>query len=187
MGDSGLRLLGHLLDASHDLAPDELVAAVTRAGQALDAEDVAIYLVDYEQTLLVPLADRRGAVADQGVGRRPLPGVQLATLQMTHGWPGSVIELLETVGPLTDPTAHGGTPEDAFHPVLPSLPSYGFSGEPVELGWGSSRIARAWSQEHAAHAALDTFTTTGFAYSLEQSTRSQMIGYALPTTSRCTG
>ncbi len=48
-------------------------------------------------------------------------------LIMTHGWPGSVIELLETVGPLTDPTAHGGTPEDAFHLVLPSLPGYGFS------------------------------------------------------------
>src|SRR3712207_2950102 len=64
---------------------------------------------------------------------------------MTHGWPGSVIELLETVGPLTDPTAHGGTPADAFHLVLPSLPGYGFSGEPTELGWESSRIARAWA------------------------------------------
>jgi pimeloyl-ACP methyl ester carboxylesterase len=67
-------------------------------------------------------------------------------LIMTHGWPGSVIELLETVGPLTDPTAHGGTPEDAFHLVLPSLPGYGFSGEPTELGWDSSRIARAWAE-----------------------------------------
>jgi pimeloyl-ACP methyl ester carboxylesterase len=67
-------------------------------------------------------------------------------LIMTHGWPGSVIELLETVGPLTDPTAHGGTPEDAFHLVLPSLPGYGFSGEPTKLGWESSRIARAWAQ-----------------------------------------
>jgi hypothetical protein len=57
MTDPGLRLLGHLLDASHDLAPDQIVAAVTRAGRALDAEDVAIYLVDYEQTLLVPLPD----------------------------------------------------------------------------------------------------------------------------------
>src|ERR671910_1042111 len=55
-------------------------------------------------------------------------------LIMTHGWPGSVIELLETVGPLTDPTAHGGTEADAFHVVLPSLPGYGFSGEPTELG-----------------------------------------------------
>jgi pimeloyl-ACP methyl ester carboxylesterase len=66
-------------------------------------------------------------------------------LIMTHGWPGSVIELLETVGPLTDPAAHGGTPEDAFHLVLPSLPGYGFSGKPTELGWESGRIARAWA------------------------------------------
>jgi pimeloyl-ACP methyl ester carboxylesterase len=67
-------------------------------------------------------------------------------LIMTHGWPGSVIELLETVGPLTDPTAHGGTPADAFHLVLPSLPGYGFSGEPSTLGWESGRIARAWAE-----------------------------------------
>ena len=157
-------------------------------------------------------------------------------LIMTHGWPGSVIELLETVGPLTDPTAHGGTPEDAFHLVLPSLPGYGFSGEPTELGWESGRIARAWAelmhrlgytryvaqggdvgalvtdvmgrqapdglvgihlnllagapfivdqlpaeseQERAAHAALATFTTDGFGYFLEQSTRPQTIGYSL--------
>ncbi len=67
-------------------------------------------------------------------------------LIMTHGWPGSVIELLETVGPLTDPTAHGGAAEDAFHLVLPSLPGYGFSGEPTELGWDASRTARAWAE-----------------------------------------
>jgi pimeloyl-ACP methyl ester carboxylesterase len=67
-------------------------------------------------------------------------------LIMTHGWPGSVIELLETVGPLTDPTAHGGQAEDAFHLVLPSLPGYGFSSEPVELGWDASRTARAWAE-----------------------------------------
>jgi len=66
-------------------------------------------------------------------------------LIMTHGWPGSVIELLETIGPLTDPTRYGGTADDAFHVVLPSLPGYGFSGEPTELGWDSSRIARAWA------------------------------------------
>jgi pimeloyl-ACP methyl ester carboxylesterase len=67
-------------------------------------------------------------------------------LIMTHGWPGSVIELLETIGPLTDPTAHGGTPDDAFHLVLPSLPGYGFSSEPKELGWDSGRIAQAWAE-----------------------------------------
>jgi pimeloyl-ACP methyl ester carboxylesterase len=65
-------------------------------------------------------------------------------LIMTHGWPGSVIELLEAIGPLTDPTAHGGKPEDAFDLVLPSLPGYGFSAEPTELGWGPGRIAKAW-------------------------------------------
>jgi pimeloyl-ACP methyl ester carboxylesterase len=157
-------------------------------------------------------------------------------LIMTHGWPGSVVELLETVGPLTDPTAHGGTPDDAFHVVLPSLPGYGFSGEPTELGWENGRIGRAWAelmdrlgytryvaqggdvgaavtdamgrqalegllgihvnllalaiglkdqlpteseQERAAHKALETFTTDGFGYFLEQSTRPQTIGYSL--------
>ena len=67
-------------------------------------------------------------------------------LIMTHGWPGSVIELLEAVGPLTDPTAHGGSAEDAFHLVLPSLPGYGFSGEPTEVGWNVGRIAKAWAE-----------------------------------------
>jgi pimeloyl-ACP methyl ester carboxylesterase len=67
-------------------------------------------------------------------------------LIMTHGWPGSVIELLETIGPLTDPTAHGGQAEDAFHLVLPSLPGYGFSGEPAELGWNVGRVAGAWAE-----------------------------------------
>jgi pimeloyl-ACP methyl ester carboxylesterase len=67
-------------------------------------------------------------------------------LIMTHGWPGSVIELLEAVGPLTDPTAHGGTAEDAFDLVLPSLPGYGFSGEPTELGWDVGRTGQAWAE-----------------------------------------
>jgi pimeloyl-ACP methyl ester carboxylesterase len=67
-------------------------------------------------------------------------------LIMTHGWPGSVIELLETVGPLTDPTSHGGQAEDSFHLVLPSLPGYGFSGEPAELGWNVGRVASAWAE-----------------------------------------
>jgi pimeloyl-ACP methyl ester carboxylesterase len=67
-------------------------------------------------------------------------------LIMTHGWPGSVIELLDTVGPLTDPTAHGGSAEDAFHLVLPSLPGYGFSSEPTELGWNAGRVAQAWAE-----------------------------------------
>jgi len=157
-------------------------------------------------------------------------------LIMTHGWPGSVVELLETVGPLTDPTAHGGDAEDAFHLVMPSLPGYGFSGEPAEIGWDSARIASSWAelmnrlgytryvaqggdvgaavtdamsrqapegllgvhinllvaalgipdqlpakteQERAAHDQVKTFTTDGFAYFLEMSTRPQTIGYAL--------
>jgi pimeloyl-ACP methyl ester carboxylesterase len=157
-------------------------------------------------------------------------------LIMTHGWPGSVIELLGTVGPLTDPTAHGGRAEEAFHLVLPSLPGYGFSGEPTELGWDPGRTARAWAElmgrlgypryvaqggdlgaivsdvmgrqapqgllgihmnllvttlgaptpppgdteeERAALDAINTFTTSGFGYFLEQSTRPQTIGYAL--------
>ena len=157
-------------------------------------------------------------------------------LIMTHGWPGSVIELLDTVGPLTDPTAHGGRPDDAFHLVLPSLPGYGFSGTPTELGWENGRIAAAWAelmarlgytryvaqggdvgaavtdamgrhapvgllgihvnllalaialkphlpaeseQERVAHKALEAFTTDGFGYFLEQTTRPQTIGYSL--------
>lgn len=157
-------------------------------------------------------------------------------LIMTHGWPGSVVELLDTIGPLTDPTAHGGKPEDAFHLVVPSLPGYGFSSEPTELGWEADRNARAWAvlmdrlgytryvaqggdlgaavtdalgrqapagllgihlnllvgapglkdqlpadtkQEQAAHDALDTFLTDGYAYFLEQSNRPQTIGYSL--------
>jgi pimeloyl-ACP methyl ester carboxylesterase len=67
-------------------------------------------------------------------------------LIMTHGWPGSVLELLRTVGPLTDPTAHGGRTEDAFHLVMPSMPGYAFSGKPKEPGWGTDRIARAWAE-----------------------------------------
>jgi pimeloyl-ACP methyl ester carboxylesterase len=157
-------------------------------------------------------------------------------LIMTHGWPGSVIELLDTVGPLTDPTAHGGRAEDAFHLVLPSLPGYGFSDEPTEAGWDFGQVARAWAElmhrlgytryvaqggdlgaivtdvmgrqapegllgihmtllvttlgaptpppgeseeERAALDAINTLTTSGFGYFLEQSTRPQTIGYAL--------
>jgi pimeloyl-ACP methyl ester carboxylesterase len=67
-------------------------------------------------------------------------------LIMTHGWPGSVVELLETIGPLTDPTAYGGSAGDAFHLVLPSLPGYGLSAEPTEIGWDLGRTARAWAE-----------------------------------------
>jgi pimeloyl-ACP methyl ester carboxylesterase len=74
------------------------------------------------------------------------PHANALPLVMTHGWPGSIIELLEIIGPLTDPTAHGGNEEDAFHLVLPSVPGYGFSDEPTEVDWGPIRIGRAWHE-----------------------------------------
>ena len=74
------------------------------------------------------------------------PHANALPLVMTHGWPGSIIELLETIGPLTDPTTYGGNEEDAFHLVLPSIPGYGFSDEPTEVGWGPIRIGRAWHE-----------------------------------------
>lgn len=67
-------------------------------------------------------------------------------LIMTHGWPGSVFELLKTVGPLSDPPAHGGRAEDAFDLVLPSMPGYGFSDKPTDTGWGPDRIAQSWAE-----------------------------------------
>jgi len=65
---------------------------------------------------------------------------------LTHGWPGSVLEFLKSIGPLTDPTAHGGRAEDAFDVVIPSIPGYGFSGRPTETGWGPDRVGRAWDE-----------------------------------------
>jgi len=67
-------------------------------------------------------------------------------LIITHGWPGSILELLKVIGPLTDPTAHGGKAEDAFHLVLPSMPGYGFSQQPAQTGWGADRIGLAWNE-----------------------------------------
>ena len=67
-------------------------------------------------------------------------------LIVLHGWPGSIIEQLKIIGPLTDPTAHGASAEDAFHLVIPSMPGYGFSGKPTETGWGPERIARAYAE-----------------------------------------
>ena len=67
-------------------------------------------------------------------------------LIVTHGWPGSIIEQFKIIGPLTDPTAHGGSAEDAFDVVIPSVPGYGFSGRPTSMGWGPDRIAQAWAE-----------------------------------------
>jgi epoxide hydrolase len=76
--------------------------------------------------------------------RSPQPNAQ--PLVMTHGWPGSIVEFRKVIGPLTDPVGHGGDPADAFHLVCPSLPGYGFSGQPDEPGWGVERIADAWDE-----------------------------------------
>jgi len=65
---------------------------------------------------------------------------------ITHGWPGSIIEMLDVIEPLTDPVAHGGSAEDAFHVVIPSIPGYGFSSQPTEPGWDSARIGAAWAE-----------------------------------------
>jgi hypothetical protein len=67
-------------------------------------------------------------------------------LIVNHGWPGSVIEQLKIIDPLTDPAAHGGREEDAFHLVIPSMPGYGFSGKPTSIGWGPERMGRAWAE-----------------------------------------
>ena len=66
-------------------------------------------------------------------------------LIITHGWPGTVAEFLDIIGPLSDPAAHGGDPADAFHLVIPSIPGYGFSGHPTDTGWDTGRVARAWA------------------------------------------
>ena len=76
--------------------------------------------------------------------RSPEPAA--TPLVMTHGWPGSVVEFLDVIGPLTDPAAHGGDPADAFDVVCPAPPGYGFSDKPAETGWGVQRIARAWCE-----------------------------------------
>jgi epoxide hydrolase len=74
------------------------------------------------------------------------PHASALPLVITHGWPGSVVEFLKVMGPLADPTAHGGGPADAFHVVCPSLPGYGFSDKPARPGWGVDRIAAAWAR-----------------------------------------
>src|SRR5258708_13161592 len=76
--------------------------------------------------------------------RSPLPTA--TPLVLTHGWPGSVVEFFKVIGRVTDPVAHGGSREDAFHVVCPSLPGFGFSGKPTRPGWGTQRIADAWNQ-----------------------------------------
>lgn len=73
------------------------------------------------------------------------PHANAMPMIMTHGWPGSILEFIKTLGPLSDPTSHGGSADDAFHLVVPSIPGFGFSGKPTTKGWGSDRIGRAWA------------------------------------------
>ncbi len=77
--------------------------------------------------------------------KSPRNSAQARPLLITHGWPGSMVEFQKVIGPLTDPTAHGGNAADAFHLVCPSLPGFGFSGKPTTPGWGVDRIAAAWA------------------------------------------
>ncbi|MFD5403316.1 epoxide hydrolase family protein [Streptomyces griseorubiginosus] len=74
------------------------------------------------------------------------PEPDATPLILTHGWPGSIVEFLDVVGPLTDPAAHGGDPADAFHVVVPSIPGFGLSGPPADTGWEAGRIAGAWAE-----------------------------------------
>jgi len=78
------------------------------------------------------------------------PHADALPLVLTHGWPGSIVEFLEVIGPLADPPAHGGDASDAFHVVCPSLPGYGFSDKPAQTGWGIERIAAAWTRVMAS-------------------------------------
>jgi len=73
------------------------------------------------------------------------PSPKAMPMIMTHGWPGSILEFLKVIGPLTDPAAHGGNADDAFHLVVPSIPGFGFSGKPFKTGWGSDHVGRAWA------------------------------------------
>ena len=96
-----------------------------------------------ERAAAVRHGDRR---AGHPLHPRPLAPRDAMPVIVTHGWPGSVFELLKVIGPLTDPTAYGGTAQDAFHLVIPSLPGYGFSGRPQAPGWDPDRIAHAWDE-----------------------------------------
>jgi pimeloyl-ACP methyl ester carboxylesterase len=132
------------------------------------------------------------------------PHAEAKPLVITHGWPGSIVEFHKVIGPLTDPPAHGGDAADAFHVVCPTLPGFGFSDKPTDKGWGTSRIADAWSQlmqrlgydryfappdpetmndlseaEQSALAGMKYYQDHDSGYSKQQSTRPQTVGYGL--------
>jgi pimeloyl-ACP methyl ester carboxylesterase len=133
--------------------PRELVADRSQGVQLATLQELARYwTTDYDwrqcEATLNRLPQFKTAIDGVDIHfihvRSPHP--QALPLVITHGWPGSVIELLEVVAPLTDPAGHGGQVDDAFDLVLPSLPGYGLSGEPTEIGWDPGRIARAWTE-----------------------------------------
>lgn len=142
----------HAIRPFHVQIPDEALADLRRLAAARwHSRELAS-----DRSQGVQLAPVRGAAQRAAAvhhrdrpGRRPLPHVpsphpDALPVIMTHGWPGSVIDLLETVGPLTDTPSSGGRADDSFDLVLPSVPGYGFSAEPAELGWDLT--ARAWAE-----------------------------------------
>jgi pimeloyl-ACP methyl ester carboxylesterase len=139
--------------AATRLPPKELVTDRSQGVQLATVQELARYwMSDYElrrcETRLNALPQFTTVIDGEDIHFIHVKSrhEDALPLIMTHGWPGSVIELLETVGPLTDPTAHGGRAEDAFDLVLPSLPGYGFSAAPSELGWYAGRFAQAWGK-----------------------------------------
>jgi epoxide hydrolase len=102
------------------------------------------------------------------------PAADALPLLMTHGWPGSIVEFLEVIGPLTDPVAHGADPSDAFHVVCPSLPGYGFSDKPATTGWGVERTAAAWA-ELMARLGYDQYGAQGGDWGAAVTTRLAML------------
>jgi pimeloyl-ACP methyl ester carboxylesterase len=133
--------------------PQELVADRSQGVQLATLQELARYwTTDYDwrrcEARLNALSQFKTKIDGEDIHFIHVrsPHENSLPLIITHGWPGSVIEMLEVVGPLTDPTAHGGRAKDAFDLVLPSLPGYGFSAEPTEVGWEPGRIARAWAE-----------------------------------------
>src|SRR5215831_15135919 len=108
-----------------------------------DWRRVEAELNGYDQLRFTPDVGAPDTVGIQ-VLHAPSPHAGALPLVLTHGWPGSVVEFLDVIEPLRDPTSRGGTPSDAFHVVCPTLPGYGFSDKPTRAGWGVERVADAW-------------------------------------------
>ena len=131
----------------------ELVADRSQGVQLATLQELARYWVtDYDwracEARLNALTQRKTVIDGEDIHfiHAKSPHADALPLIITHGWPGSIMEMLGVIGPLTNPTAHGGSAEDAFDLVIPSVPGYGFSSEPTELGWNVGRIAGAWAE-----------------------------------------